>query len=203
VVKFGLLEDLRVNTVTDAAGQQIPFIQEDKREDGSFYVILPAPLKKGEQATLVVSYEGDKVLDDAAGGSTYVNARSSWYPSLNSFSDCVPYDLTFKAPKRYTVVASGRKVKTWEEDNRVCTRWRSDTPHAVAGFNVGAYKAKELTEQRTGTLVEGYATREAPGYLRGGEQSGVIAPSALNSNRHASRALRGSKEWDSNLFLAL
>lgn len=179
VVKFGLLQDLRVGTVTDTAGQQVPFIQEDKRQDGSFYVVLPKSLKKGEQTTLVISYEGDKVLTDAGGGSTYVDARSSWYPSLNSFSDRVPYDLTFKAPKKYTVVASGRKVKTWEEGNRTCTQWRSDTPHAVAGFNVGMYKAKEFTEKRTGTLVEGYATRDAPDYLRGGEEGGVIAPSAL------------------------
>jgi hypothetical protein len=179
LIKFGLLQDLRVDSVVDGAGQPVVFIQEDKKTDGSFYVVLPKGLRKGEQATLTISYAGDKVLTDAGGGSTYVSARSSWYPSLNSFQDRALYDLTFKAPKRYTVVASGRKVKTWEEGKFTCTQWRGNEPHTVAGFNVGVYKAKAITDQRTGTQIEGYATTEAPGYLRRPDGSSNIAPSAL------------------------
>lgn len=179
VVKFGLLQDLRVNSVTDAAGQPVAFIQEDKKEDGSFYVILPQPLKQGAKVTLTISYSGNKVLEDAGGGNLYVSARTSWYPSLNSFQDRVIYDLTFKAPKKYTVIASSRKVKEWKEQNLLCAQWQSDSPHAVAGFNVGVYKMKEAAEERTGTQVEGYAATELPEYLHGLPGTESITPVAL------------------------
>jgi hypothetical protein len=40
VLKFGLLPNLRVTRVTDQ-GQDLYFIQESRKEDGSFYAILP------------------------------------------------------------------------------------------------------------------------------------------------------------------
>ncbi|MBI5085074.1 MAG: hypothetical protein HZB13_10820, partial [Acidobacteria bacterium] len=179
VIKFGLLQDLRVNWVTDAAGQQVPFIQEDKKEDGSFYVVLPQGLKKDERVTLTINYSGNKVLEDAGGGNLYVGARTSWYPSLNSFLDRIPYDLTFKAAKRFTVVASGRKVKEWREGDLTCSQWQSEAPHAVAGFNMGVYKLKEAMEAKTQTQVEAYAATELPGYLYGAEGTTNISPAAL------------------------
>jgi hypothetical protein len=40
VLKFGLLPTLRVQRVSDLNGQDLHFIQEDRKQDGSFYVIL-------------------------------------------------------------------------------------------------------------------------------------------------------------------
>ena len=40
VLKFGLLPTLRVTRVTDENGQDLHFIQENRKEDGSFYAIL-------------------------------------------------------------------------------------------------------------------------------------------------------------------
>lgn len=179
VVKFGLLQDLRVSSVKDAAGADVPFIQEDRKQDGSFYVVLPKGLKKGERTALTIAYSGDKVTSDAGGGSLYVEARTSWYPSLNSFQDRVHYDLTFKAPKKYTIVGSGKKVKEWKEGNLVCTQWQSEAPHAVAGFNAGIYKNRSMDDPKTGNKIDGYATTELPDYLRGAEGTEAISPSSL------------------------
>ena len=41
VLKFGLLPNLRVTRVTDDAGGDLFYIQESRKEDGSFYAILP------------------------------------------------------------------------------------------------------------------------------------------------------------------
>ena len=41
VLKFGLLPNLRVTRVTDEQGQDIYFIQESRKEDGSFYADPP------------------------------------------------------------------------------------------------------------------------------------------------------------------
>jgi len=41
VLKFGLLPNLRVTRVVDKDGQDLHYIQENRKEDGSFYVVLP------------------------------------------------------------------------------------------------------------------------------------------------------------------
>jgi len=179
VIKFGLLADLRVSSVKDAAGAELNFIQEDRNKDGALYVILPKALAKGEKTTVTIAYRGDKVISDAGNGNLYVEARTSWYPSLNSFQDRTIFDLTFKAPKKYTVIGSGKKVKEWKDGNLVCTQWQSESPHGVAGFNAGMYKAKSMDDAKTGTHIEGYATTQLPDYLHGAEGTEAIAPSSL------------------------
>jgi hypothetical protein len=179
VVKFGLLSDLRVSSVKDAAGAELNVIQEEKDKDGALYVILPKGLKKGEKTMVTIAYRGDKVISDAGGGSLYVVARTSWYPSLNSFQDRTIFDLTFRAPKKYTVVASGKKVKEWKEGNLICTEWQSESPHGVAGFNAGIYKAKSIDDSKSGIHIDGFATTQLPDYLHDVEGTDAIAPSSL------------------------
>src|SRR5215472_10162740 len=49
VLKFALLPNLRVMRVTDDQEHDIYYVQEDRKEDGSFYAILPKPLETGAQ----------------------------------------------------------------------------------------------------------------------------------------------------------
>jgi hypothetical protein len=42
VMKFSLLPNLRVSRVVDAQGTDLFFVQESRKEDGTFYVILAA-----------------------------------------------------------------------------------------------------------------------------------------------------------------
>ena len=42
VLKFGLLPNLRVSRVIDQEAQDIYYVQESRKEDGSFYVIFLA-----------------------------------------------------------------------------------------------------------------------------------------------------------------
>ena len=81
VLKFGLLPNLRVTRVADEQGQDIYFIQESRKEDGSFYAILAKAPPIGQEATITVEYSGDKVLEEAGEGSFYVGARTAWYPT--------------------------------------------------------------------------------------------------------------------------
>src|SRR5256885_2380885 len=81
VLKFGLLPTLRVTRVTDENGKDLHFIQENRKEDGSFYAILDEAPPVGKDHVITIEYTGDKVLYDAGGGSYYVGARESWYPN--------------------------------------------------------------------------------------------------------------------------
>jgi hypothetical protein len=85
VISFGLLPSLRVTRVTGEDGRDLLYLQEDRKQDGAFYVILPEPAAKGKSLTLKVAYEGNKVIEDWGGGNFAVGARQSWYPSLNAF----------------------------------------------------------------------------------------------------------------------
>ncbi len=181
VVKFALLPSLRVTRVT-SGGQDVAFVQEDRKEDGSFYVILPQPMPRASSHQLVIEYQGDKVVHKAGGGNFSVGARQSWYPSVNSFRDHALYHLVFKVPKQYTLVSVGKLDRQWQEQDLACSEWSSDVPLAVAGFNYGAFTRKDVTDpELPGFAIEGYATSEVPDYLKGAEggATGVMTPARL------------------------
>jgi hypothetical protein len=199
VIPLGLVPSLRVSKVV-VDGQDAAFIQEDKKEDGAFYVILPQPVDTGSAHELAIEYQGDKVVHKAGGGNFSVGARESWYAALNSFHDYAKYDLIFKVPKLYTLVSVGKLVRQWSEHDFACSEWTSPSPLAVAGFNYGTFKKKAVTDGPTGIVIEGYAASEVPDYLRGAADSdfgGGMAPSRLidQSLADAQNAVRLYTSW--------
>ena len=191
VVRFGLLPALRVSRVTVAShvndssgpsgenGREIPFIQEERKQDGAFYAIMPAPMKAGQSYQLHIEYEGDHVVMNAGTGNFAVGARENWYPSVNTFADRATYDLTFKVPKQYTLVSVGKLVKESKEDDFAVSEWKSDVPIPVAGFNYGLFKKKQVTDDTTHYQIETYATQDVPDYLKQVTSSMPITPSAM------------------------
>lgn len=180
VLGMGLMQELRVSRVL-FDGKETGFIQEDKKKDGSFYAIFPEPLVKGRKYKLTLDYQGEKVLENAGGGNFSVRFRTSWYPSVNSFKDRATFDLTFKIPKQYSLVSVGKMVKEWQEGDIAASQWVSDIPLAVAGFNYGRFKKKEVTDADTKYQIEGYAVSEMPDGLR---ETGIggMAPARLLDN---------------------
>jgi hypothetical protein len=69
ILKFSLLPNLRVTRVSDDQGRDLYFIQESRKQDGSFYAILPEAPPVGKEASVTVEYAGDKVLEEAGEGS--------------------------------------------------------------------------------------------------------------------------------------
>ncbi len=196
VIDFGLLPSLRVTHVSTPDGKETAFVQEDRKQDGSFYALLPQPTLKGQSYSLHIEYEGNKVVENEGNGSFSVGARTSWYPSVNAFGDRATFDLTFKVPKRYTVVGVGKLVKQWREGDYAASQWVSETPLAVAGFNYGDYKKKQRDDAETKYGFEAYATSEVPDYLRG-HGFGNMAPSALADNAivDAMNSIRVYDHW--------
>lgn len=181
VVKFGLLPALRVKSVK-MGGQEIEYIQEDRKKDGSFYAILPASAKPGSEVELTVEYDGDKVVRNSGGGSFFVMARTAWYPNLNTFTDRATFDLTFHVPKPYTLVSVGRQESASSEGNYNVSHWVTNTPVAVAGFNFGEYKKVAKKEEKSGYQIEVYAGTEVPDYLQMARTFMQLAPSAQAKN---------------------
>ena len=197
VIDFDLLPTLRVTRVS-MGGQDIPFIQEDRKHDGSFYVVLPQPLQRGSAQEILIEYQGDKVVHNAGGGNFSVGARTSWYPSLNAFRDHTRFHLIFKVPKHYTLVSVGRMVKQWTEQDFGCTEWDSEMPVPVAGFNYGEFKKRAVTDSTLNNFgIEGYAVAALPDSLKGAESIGGMSPSRMNENVmvDAQNAMRVFDQW--------
>jgi Peptidase family M1 domain/Carboxypeptidase regulatory-like domain len=179
VLKFGLLPNLRVTRVVDGNGQDLYFIQENRKEDGSFYVILPEAPDVDKEYSITVQYAGDKVVDQAGGGSFYVRARTSWYPNLNGFGEQALYDLTFKVPRKYKVISIGKLESESLEGDFAVTHWTTPSPVAVAGFNYGDYKNLDLPDQITGYKITGYYLSELPDSLHNVAALRSLAPSKM------------------------
>jgi hypothetical protein len=178
VLRFGLLPTLRAAKVVFGE-KEIDYIQEKKNDDSSFHTILPEPLVKGRKYKIYIEYQGNKVIEDEGGGNFAVGARTSWYPSVNAFNDRATFDLTFKAPKQYTLVGVGKQVKEGKEGDFTVSQWVSDIPLAVAGFNYGRFKKHAINDGEAKYEIEGYATSTLPDWLRSAESIGGMSPARL------------------------
>jgi hypothetical protein len=137
---------LRVESVSDSDGRLLVFFQNEdvkrqevaRRGNDSLHVVLREPAREGQELELHFSYAGS-VISDAGNGVYFVGARGSWYPHISGADHFVPMDLSFRWPKRLTLVATGTKTEERQEGETRVGHWRSAVPEAVAGFNLGEY----------------------------------------------------------------
>jgi len=170
VLPFNLYRHLRVSRVADEQGRELSFIQETKDEDADFGVILAQPLEAGQQIKLTVHYEGEDTLSDSGGGNFILIPRETWYPNntATSFGDRAIFALTFRYPKDHIFVATGAPTGPEQiEGDLKIAKWTSGTTElAVAGFNYGKFKRKDLLDKETGYGLEFYANKEIPDELK-------------------------------------
>ena len=154
VLELELSRFLHVESVTDASGQPLTFFQnqELRRQDVArrgndlVFVILPESAAPGQEYRLRVAYHGT-VIEDAGNGVYFVGARGSWYPHIAGPEAFTPFDLTFRWPKRLTLVATGEPLGTQDEGNTRTGHWRSTAPLSLAGFNLGNYASLSVGDK--------------------------------------------------------
>jgi hypothetical protein len=194
VLPFSLFRTLRVSRVRDEAGHDLEWVQEAKDEDADFGVIFPKPLERGKTYKINFEYSGGDALIDIGGGNFFVNpgARLTWYPNNEgtAFGDRARFDVTFRYPKGKTLIGTGAPVEAESADgDLMASKWSSgDTQLAVAGFNYGVFKKKQVADPDTGYTLEYYANEDS--VVRGGVgsmntvgMSGRILADAENSTR--------------------
>lgn len=170
VLPMNLYKTLRVSRVRDAEGHELGFVQEGKDDDPDLGIILPAPLKKGQPYQLTVEYDGEDALKDSGGGNFILLPRLSWYPNNAStqFGDRALFSITFRYPKDYMFVGTGALAspEVLEGDVKIAKWTSGNVELAVAGFNYGKFKRKELVDKDTGYALEFYANKEVPDELK-------------------------------------
>ncbi len=156
LLPMSLAPKLRVEKVVMNDGTECLFIQEDEDEDADFWIILPEPLVRDDPITLTITYSGEDVVKSAGSGNYYVLRRTSWYPNIIAFRDRALYEATFHVPKKLTLLGTGTRVETWTDADNSHTKWKSEIPFTVAGFNYGKFKDYRTENTETGTVVTCY-----------------------------------------------
>jgi hypothetical protein len=130
-------------------------------EDEALLVVTPDALTSASEHEFVFEHEGD-VIASAGNGVYFVGARSTWYPrSTPEFST---YDLTFRYPKKLTLVTAGDAVDDRIDGDTRITRRRIAVPIRFAGFNLGDYE--RITGAARGYTVEVYGNRRLEAALQ-------------------------------------
>jgi Peptidase family M1 domain len=167
VLRFDLFRPLRVQSVS-LSGQSLPFVQEDKNEDGDFAVILPKVLSAGDKISVTTSYEGKEAVSNEGNGNYFPLAREDWYPNNPGaeFSEYVLYDMTFRIPKGMKMAATGVLVSESNEGGQNVTVWKSENPQTVAGFSFGRFKEEEAKLTKPEYFIQSYANEESPDWVK-------------------------------------
>ena len=161
IVMFELSRYLRVKAV-DMDGVALEFLQNEavegsqlaRRGNDLVAVVFPESLKLGAHFKLHFTYAGS-ALSDAGGGLVYVGARGTWYP--NRGIAMANYDLTFRFPQSWTLIATGKQVSLEPEGANTVGHWVSEQPIPIAGFNLGQYS--EVSVAAGSVEVRDYASR--------------------------------------------
>ena len=147
IVPLELSRNLAVGDVKLSDGRSLVYFQNEdlsrrdilRQGNDSLLVVLPAGAESGEEFQMEIRYRGS-VISQAGNGVEFVGEHGTWYPHVGGGDHFVPFELSFRWPRRFTLIATGTKVESHEEGDRRSGRWRSDVPFAVAGFNLGEYK---------------------------------------------------------------
>ena len=169
---------LRISSVQDAAGTNVPFIQEDRERDSDPWIILREAAAPGKVYTLKVAYEEDstwesRIVRPQGSGLFYVTARENWFPSFGAFDDRTHYSLHFLSPSRYKFVATGRLVKSEKGKKAFESEWDTDIPLGVVGFNFGDFV--EEVQSDSSVRVTAYSGKELPDELKSIQTAGALA----------------------------
>jgi hypothetical protein len=182
---FELSRALQLREV-DLDGTPVEFIQNPalegtqlaRRGNDLVAVIFPRPLETGQRMKLRFVY-GGAVLSEAGQGLLYVGARGLWYPNRGlAMSN---FDVEFHYPPLWTLVATGKRQDIKEtgaganqamsggKAEEQSSRWVSERPIPLAGFNLGKYSHAKV--QAGGVSVTAYAASSVErGFPQAAEQ---------------------------------
>ncbi len=167
---FELSRYLKIEAV-EGDGRPVDFIQNPALEGTKLQrkgndlvaLVFPAPLLPAQELKLRFRYAGE-VLSEAGNGLLYVGERGTWYPNFGLSP--ARFEMEFHYPANWTLVATGKQIsradgEDGETNEKVgaekVSRWTSERPIPVAGFNLGKYVRAEA--KAGNTLVEAYGTK--------------------------------------------
>ena len=141
---FELSERLKVEKLL-LDGEPLEFVQVHgpsssdarRRSNDLIACVLPRPPGPAPRHKIEFHYEG-KVINHAGDGVYYVGSRGSWYPRRSA--QFASYELVFHHPEELDLVATGELIESSRESGLRTSRFRTESPIRIAGFNLGRYE---------------------------------------------------------------
>jgi len=184
VLLFSLDSNLRVNSVKDSRGRALEFFQPREQKEryqsyGDYVaVVLDEPTQAGKSETYEFHAAGKRVVRRVGDGN-YFCQSFGWYPALfhnepgvDVFAFRSDFELNFRNPKKYSLVATGQKVSQTTDGKELVTSWKSEMPLAAAGFAFGDYKI--YTEEVGDVEVQVYANNQPDDLLKSIQQGSTV-----------------------------
>src|SRR4029077_3063517 len=106
-------------------------------QEVEFLAVAGAPLAPRSEHEFEFEHHGN-VIATRGDGVYLVSARGSWYPHIAG--QFATFDLTFRYPRRLTLVAAGDPVEDRSDGDWRVTRRRMNVAVGAAGFNLGIYE---------------------------------------------------------------
>ena len=183
MIKLELSRALSVESVAAEDGTPLAYFQNQglsqqeiaSRGNDVVYVVLPEATRADAEIQLDVHYRGS-VISDTGNGVFFVGDRGSWYPHKSPAGQFAQFDLTFRWPKRLTLVATGHELDEHEEGGQRIGHWITPVQIAVAGFNLGEYEKESAGT--TKPAIELYANRQLDEWIVARIQTHMLAEQA-------------------------
>ena len=165
---FHLDSRLRVDSIKDAQGSPLFFVQPPPGSEGPYVAVALATATTDAAQQLQFHYTGRGVIRQGGAGDYYCQ-DPSWYPAITEQdtprqafrSD---FELNFRnSPANYQLFATGRKTHDGIENGKRVTTWVSDAPISSAGFVFGDYLSR--VEHADGVDLQVYVNRQSDNLL--------------------------------------
>jgi hypothetical protein len=165
---FGIARAMQVTAVS-IDGAPAELMRDDSQrgritgseDETAFLAVAPAALAPGSQHEFEFEHQGN-VIATRGEGVYFVGARGSWYPHVAG--QFATYDLTFRYPKRLTLVAAGDSIEDRIEGDLRITHRDIAVAIGAAGFNLGMYE--KVTGTAAGVNFEVYGNRNLEASLQ-------------------------------------
>ena len=140
-VPLHLHPDLQVQRVSDAAGADLPFVQE--REDA--YVLLAEAPPPDSETLVRVAYGGNVLVKVSGDLKLFTLADTrTWYPHAGDI-DRATYDMTLRWPARLDLMGSGTLVEEGRgPEGELWARRALDIPSPGVSFELGKFEVQKL-----------------------------------------------------------
>jgi hypothetical protein len=152
VLLFSLDSNLRLSSVRDSKDHPLQFFQASERKDryqsyGDYVAVVPSEaVQSGVKEVLEFQAAGKRIVRKVGDGN-YFCESFGWYPAafsnepgVDEFAFRSDFNLTFRSPKKYSLVATGNKGSETTDGKELITSWVSEIPLVAAGFAFGDYK---------------------------------------------------------------
>ena len=180
VLLFSLDSNLRLSSVKDSKERPLEFFQAPERKDryqshGNYIAIVLAEATQAGKNEIYEFQSAGKRVVRKVGDGNYFCESFGWYPvafsnepGVDEFAFRSDFELNFRSPKKYSLVATGNKVNETTDGKELITSWKSEMPLAAAGFAFGDYK---VYKEKVGDVeVQVYANNQPDDLLRSIQQ---------------------------------